>query len=453
MARRIPPFETDIDHLAARGVGVGTAPDGRPVHVRGAPPGARVAVEVTGRGKGVLQARRTALVRPPPDAAVPRCRVFGTCGGCSLQELGLEAQRAAKHALALAEARPPAGTRIHPPRGDAAAYGYRNRVELTFGRRRWVTDADKAAGAPIEGAFLGFHAPGRFDRIVDAERCELVSEPVNALLAALRAVALAPGAPVPYDPSTREGFWRHVLIREAGDRRLVVLYTASAEPREWAERALAALDADGVQWRVNAGLADVARGELVLAGGVETLEERLGHVVLRLSPTAFFQTSTAGARVLYDTVGEATGEGGVLVDLYCGTGAIGLYLARRFDRVVGIEESAASVEDARANAAANGVEATFRAAKVEDALDGITAGDGVRIVVDPPRAGLHPRVASALARARADVLVYVACNPASLGRDALVLAAGGWRLTDLWTVDLFPQTGHVEAVARFARVD
>ena len=109
------------------------------------------------------------------------------------------------------------------------------------------------------------------------------------------------------------------------------------------------------------------------------------------------------------------------------------------------------MEDARANAARNGIPATFRAARVEDALDGVNGGDGVHVVVDPPRAGLHPKVAKKLADTVADWLVYVACNPASLGRDARVLAEGGWRMRELWTVDLFPQTGHVEMVARFSR--
>jgi 23S rRNA (uracil1939-C5)-methyltransferase len=441
----------DVTALGPRGVGLGTSPEGHPVEVRGAPPGARVAVAVVGRSKGVVQARRTAVVRPPPDAAVPRCAIFGTCGGCALQELGLDAQRAAKHALALAQVAPPADVVVHAPRGTADAYGYRNKVELSFGPHRWLTDDEHAAGLPATGAFLGFHAPGRFDRIVDAARCELVSEPMNAILGAIRAVALSPEAPPPYDPRAGTGFWRHLLLREAGDQRLVVLYTASAELREWALRALDAVDAAGVQWRVNAGVADVARGEVIEARGADAIEERLGDVTFRLSPTAFFQTSTAGAKVLYDAVGEALGRGGTLLDLYCGTGAIGLYLASRFDRVVGVEENAESVEDARANAVRNGIPATFRAARVEDALDEIRGGDGVRIVVDPPRAGLHPKVAKKLADTAADALVYVACNPASLGRDALVLAEGGWRMRELWTVDLFPQTGHVEVVARFVR--
>ena len=112
----------------------------------------------------------------------------------------------------------------------------------------------------------------------------------------------------------------------------------------------------------------------------------------------------------------------------------------------------AAVDDARANAAANQVHhATFRCTRVEHDLDDLDAGAGHHLVVDPPRAGLHPSVAKKLAQVAGHTLVYVACKPASLGRDAAILEAGGWRMTDLWVVDLFPQTGHVEAVARFVR--
>ena len=141
----------------------------------------------------------------------------------------------------------------------------------------------------------------------------------------------------------------------------------------------------------------------------------------------------------------------VLLDLYCGTGSIGITLADHAEEVVGIEVVADAVENARVNAAANGVSARYRVAKVEDVLDELAGGPGVAAVVDPPRVGLHPDVARALANAPLEVLVYVACNPASLGRDREVLEAGGWVLERCWAVDLFPQTGHLEVVARFTR--
>lgn len=461
--RRLPPFEVEIERLGPKAVGQGTAPDGRPVQVRGVPLHARAMVQITGRKKGAYTARRLHLVRPPPDPAEPRCAVFGRCGGCVFQEWALEGQRRAKAARALADVAG-AGDRglgqVHPVRGAPDAYGYRNKVELSFGTRRYLSDADHAAGLPLDGRYLGFHAPGRFDRVVDATRCELVSEPMNAVLGVVRSHALQDDAPPPYDARAHTGFWRHLVLRE-GQRTgeiLVVLHTttpdddASAAVARLAEATRAADGVVGVVWRIHDGVADVAAGGVHRTWGRGHLVERLGGVAFQIQPQTFFQTSTAGAALLYDTVGEALGRGGTLVDLYCGTGAIGLYLADRHDRLVGLEAVPEAVEDAKRTAAAHGIEGTWLAAKVEDALDTLASTDpDARIVVDPPRVGLHPKVAARLAEVQAAVLVYVACNPASLGRDRVVLEAGGWRLTDTWVVDLFPQTGHTEVVARFVR--
>ncbi len=458
--RRMPPFECEIERLGPRGVGEGHAPDGSAIKVRGAPPGSRVHVVPAGKRKGMWTGRRTVMVRPPVGYSTPRCAVFGLCGGCVLQELDLDAQRASKHELAtrqVADGLQLGSVQVHPVRGAPEAYGYRNKVELSFGPKRYLSQADQDAGLPHGGRFLGMHAPGRFDRIVDAQRCELVSDALNGVLTQVRSVALQADAPDPYDPHTHLGFWRHALLREGSGtgERLLGLYTAAPSDgdADWVERVVDAVGdrCVGVVWFVNEGVADVARGEVMRTWGRDHLHEKLGPLTVRLSPSAFFQTSTGGAQVLYDTIGEALGRGGTLLDLYCGIGSIGLYLADRVDAVVGIEEVEAAVADARANAAASGLQATYRVDKVENALDAVQGGDDVRIVVDPPRAGLHPRVAQQLASTEAAVLVYVACNPASLGRDAAILTTGGWYATDLWTVDLFPQTGHVESVARFER--
>lgn len=446
------------------GHGLGVMPSGKTVRVRGAPPGARIEVQIIGKERGAMLGRRLSTVRAPVGAVPPACDVFGLCGGCVLQELSLDAQRAAKHAQAVADVATTGPIPVvHPMRGAPDGYGYRNRVELSFGSRRFLDDAAHASGASIDGKFLGFHAPGRFDRVVDALSCPLIDDDANTLLTVVRAHALAEDAPPVWDARAHTGFWRHLLLRrgESTGEHLIVLFTADQREQEPAVTALAeALMATplrsgrlvGVEWAVNDSVADVARGETARTWGRPTLEERLGPIQLQLSRTSFFQTSTTGARILYDTVGEALGAGGTLLDLYCGAGSIGLYLGAGFDRVVGVEEIADAVTDARANAERHGIAGEWHHARVEDALDLVAAVPGPRrLVVDPPRVGLHPRAAAAIAGWPADVLVYVACRPSSLGRDRAILEAGGWRLTDLWVVDLFPQTAHVEAVARFVK--
>ncbi|MEM6929837.1 MAG: hypothetical protein AAF602_23055, partial [Myxococcota bacterium] len=217
--KRLPPFECEIEGLTGKGHGLASSPYG-PVVVRYGPVGGRVAVVPQGRRKGVVHGRRTALVRPPPDAQTPACPQFLRCGGCVLQEMPLPAQRAAKVRWGLEQigtvlADDPV---VHPVRGTDAAYGYRNKVELSFGMRQWVSEADKDR-VPIQGRFLGFHAAGRFDRVVDAPTCALVSEAMNHVIAVVRAHTLHDDAPPPYDHRTHEGFWRHLLLREAHDGR------------------------------------------------------------------------------------------------------------------------------------------------------------------------------------------------------------------------------------------
>jgi 23S rRNA (uracil1939-C5)-methyltransferase len=451
--RDTTPFELTIERLGRKGLGMGEH-NGKPWGVRFAPPGAVVEVRPAGRRRKLRLGRRLRMITPPPGGVTPRCGQFGRCGGCGLQELPLAVQRGHKHIQLQAILAPLDGVRVRDITGAPAAYAYRNKVELTYGVKRYLDDEAFAAGDPFGGRFLGFHAPERFDRIVETPRCELVSEGLNEVIAAAQA-HLASSELEPWDARNHTGFWRHLVLRETvTGERLVTLYSApppdgaDALVQAWAD---ALPDVTGVVWMVNPGTGDAAIGERrAVLRGRPWIEERLGPLRFQLSPTSFFQTNTPGAVVLYDLVAEAAGAGTRLLDLYCGTGTIALWLAANFDEVVGIELNAEAVEDARENAVKNGVSGTrFEAGPVEDIATGLTADV---VVVDPPRSGLHPRVAKWLAGlTTADRLVYVACQPRSLERDRVLLEAGGWRMTDLWTVDMFPQTGHCEAVARFVK--
>lgn len=453
MARkRIPPFDLYIDRLTDGGVGVGEL-DGRAVHVRGAPPGSVVHVRPAGRRKGVLKAVRLGMVQPAADAVEPACSLFGLCGGCTLQEMPLSSQRAAKEGVVHEQMGDLGGVTVHPVSGADQAYAYRNKFELSFGTKRYLSEADMEAGAPMAGRLLGFHAAGRFDRIVEPSPCALGSDALGDIVDTVRAF-LQESSFEPWDVREHTGFWRHLVLRETlFGERLVVFYTA--EPPEGAAKEMAALAAllenvHGVLWFVNPRTGDAAVGELrALLGGRDWVEERLGERRYKLSATAFFQTNTAAAEVLYDIIREAAGGGKRLLDLYCGVGSIGLHLAEDFEEIVGVELNESAVEDARKNAALNKVQNTrYISGPVRDIVGSL---DADVIVVDPPRVGLHPKVTEWLAGVVCERLVYVACKASSLARDREILESGGWRMTDLWTVDLFPQTGHVEAVGLFSR--
>ena len=336
-------------------------------------------------------------------------------------------------------------------RGAEPGYGYRNKLELSFGVRRYLPEADKDAD-PL-GDWMGFHPPGWFSKIVPIEQCPLASDGINRVVRELSASVPGPA----WNNHDHTGHWRHVVIRE-GEGVVVNLVThpdAEAEAvRSVGDRIAAIEGVEGVVWTVTDRLSDVAQGETrAVLHGEPTVTIAVNDVRMTLPHEAFFQVNTAGAEVLFDTITEALGDatGATLLDLYCGVGAIGLVLGRRFDRVIGVELLASAIEVARQNALANGIDGEWYAGPVEEVLPKLKIDGPRTIIVDPPRSGLHPKASATLSNMTGQALVYVACSPSSLARDREIIEAGGWRLEKLWTVDLFPQTPHVEAVARFVR--
>jgi 23S rRNA (uracil1939-C5)-methyltransferase len=470
MARRKPrpPTSLRLDRLEEKQTR-GLDPEGRELLVRGAPVGAVIEARPSKGGLGV----RLSTITPAVDAVEPACPVFGMCGGCQLQEMPLGAQRREKDDLVarLAEVREDPTVRRHPIVGAPPAYGYRNKLELSFGPQRYETQADRdlrdaelgAELPPLRGSFLGFHPPGWFARIVPVGGCPLGSPAMQAVIAAVSARSPGPA----WDTTRQTGNYRHLVIRDAGtvqDPHLVVSFVTTSTTPEAEIQALAAEvgalpGVASVLWVENDGVAEVAAGRLrAVLQGAPVLPFRLSRCALDLPYDGFFQVNTEGAELLFGVIEEAlfpdgppAAPAGLLFDLYCGVGVIGLHLARHFERVVGVELHAGSVEQARQNAVRNGVAGEWHTGPVEEVLPSLALGGARHIVVDPPRVGLHPRAAKFLATVDADVLVYVSCGPRALARDRPILQAGGWRLTDLWSVDLFPQTHHVEAVARYVK--
>jgi len=461
-----PPVTVTLDRLEAKHTS-GLADDGRRFKVRGAGVGAVVSAQPGKKGT----ARRLALVEPAPDAVEPRCPLFGVCGGCQLQEMPVDRQAEEKSALVArltgvksdeGHARIP-GVAVHAPRRAAGdGYAYRNKIELSWGPVRFTPEGIDRSEVQTRGAYLGFHPPGWFSKVVPVPTCPLASDAMNRVVERVQSLELSPA----WDTRAHTGVWRHLVVRDGGtpeEPQVLVTFVTTSEVTEEAMAAAGAAVAEldgvtGVLHVINDGVAEVARGELkAVLHGRSTLDVTLGAARLNLPYDGFFQVNPAGAEVLVATIAEALGlrEDGVsdavLVDLYCGAGAIGLALSDRVERLIGVEVHEGAVACASANATAMGVSATFLAGQVEAVVPQLELGPDVRFVVDPPRAGLHPKAARFLAAHPAELLVYVACGPASLGRDREVLEAGGWQLTDLWTVDLFPQTHHIEAVARFVR--
>jgi 23S rRNA (uracil1939-C5)-methyltransferase len=447
--RRGDTLELSVEDLAFGGEGVGRA-DGYVVFVRGGLPGDRLRVRVTeARGRFGRAAIDEVLVASP-DRVEPPCPYFGQCGGCRLQHLAYPAQLAFKEKQVrdcLERLGGLGDVELRPILPAAATYGYRNKMEFTI--------------APAPPA-IGLHVFERYDVVLDIERCLLQSDTMNALLDEFRRQVHARALTI-YDQRTEQGLLRFVMMREGrhtGEAMVNIVAAApdveSLTPVADALRARVPSTAS-VVLNVNAKRAAVAVGsEEHLLRGRDHIRESLGGVDFQVSANSFFQTNTAQAGRLFALVEAACELDGseTVLDLYSGTGAISLLLARRVRAVYGIEVAAAAVADAIRNARANGIDnCTFLAGEVRHVLPDL-ARQGVRasvVVADPPRAGFHPKALTALAAMAPARIVYVSCNPSTLARDVGELVRHGYRLEWVQPVDMFPQTPHIEAVARLRR--
>lgn len=443
-------IEITIDRLAHGGAGVGRV-GGMAVFVPGAAPGDHLRARVTRRKAQHAEAQIEAILRPSPRRQPSPCPLFGDCGGCKWLHLPYATQVEAKRQI-VAETFDHLGKVPHGPLAPIIPspdeFRYRNKMDLTFGR--------DGAGRTV----LGFHRAEQFDEIIDVPVCLLHPESFDRLVEAFRAWARREGL-APYDPKTHRGFLRSVILREGRrtGETLAVLITAEGDlPHR--ERLVEALRAAcpglvGFLWGINTGVADVARVErLAWLWGTDVLHERLGDQTFAVSALSFFQTNTPATELLYRTAAEAldlTGDE-VLLDAFCGTGTIGIFCAPRCRHVYGVELQLQAVADARRNAAANGLDnCTFLAGDIRETLALVrhVAGQRInRIVVDPPRGGMHHRALEQLIDLRAPVFVYVSCNPATLARDLQALHAAGYAIDRAVPLDLFPHTFHVEVVVK-----
>lgn len=459
MRKRRPqdPVVIRIDDLAFGGEGVGRH-EGQVQFVHGALPGETVRIIPMGGAKRWQRARLLEILEPSPLRIAPLCSHTNHCGGCTYQRLEYGAQLDAKARQVRENLSRMAG--LHPretapPLPAPEPFRYRNKMEFSFSPRAW--DPSGVPESPAEELAVGLHARGRFDAILDIHDCVLVDDEVNALLATVRAAAQALGISA-YHNRRGEGILRHLVLRSSRmtGEWLLALVVRDFDPRlpALAESCrLAHPRIAGFLIWLHTGLATIARAEEeVLLFGKRTIVERLVDLEFELSAASFFQTNSSGAEGLVREIRAMAPQAGRVLDLYCGVGTLGLALAARAGSVVGVESVEAAVLDARRNADRNSIENTrFEAVPAEDWLAGARGFQPDLVVVDPPRAGLHPRSLAGLISLSPETILYVSCNPATLARDLSGLAAAGYDAEAMRILDLFPHTPHVETIVRLRR--
>ena len=454
-----------IEAVAAEGKALAHV-DGMVVFVEYAVPGDVVDIRVTKKKRNYMEGFVAKMIQPSPQRLEPFCKHFGICGGCRWQHLPYEMQLEAKRQqvydqlvrighLDVPEIRPVLGS-------DKNRY-YRNKLEFTFSSRRWFeTPVDFEQLPENERIGLGFHVGRYFDRVLDIEHCWLQDSPSNEIRLFLKEYAIEHGLEF-YDIRQNQGYMRNIVIRnnEAGNVMLIVVL-AYDDPDTRTPLLQAVADKfpqiTSLYYVINTKLNDsIADQTPLLFKGDDAIWEKMENLTFKIGPKSFYQTNTAQAYKLYSTARDFAALTGseVVYDLYTGTGTIAQFVSSKASKVVGIEYVPEAIQDARENAKNNGItNCEFFAGDMKDVLNAQFIADHGRpdvIILDPPRAGIHPDVARVILDTAPERIVYVSCNPASQARDLSLLAAH-YRITAVQPVDMFPHTHHVENVCALTRL-
>ncbi|HVS84799.1 MAG TPA: 23S rRNA (uracil(1939)-C(5))-methyltransferase RlmD [Gaiellaceae bacterium] len=445
-------LELDVESLAFGGNGVARL-DGFVVFVRRGLPGDRVRARVTNVKRRHAEAIATEILTAGPQRVEAPCAHFPACGGCRFQDLAYDAQLAQKAAQVRDSLQRLAGIAEPPLEAivpcEPEIFHYRNKLEYS-----WTQTPD--------GPAAGFHRAGRWDEVLQIDRCWLVDDLGNRIRDAVRDWAREEGLTA-YSQEDGSGYLRHLVVRQGRNTQQVLVQLVTAPGEKFETGYLVDVlrrfpEVRSIHWAVNDTPAEVTNLPTRLLWGEDWIEEELCGLRFRVRPNAFLQTNTWMAEKLYALAREAAQLTGseTVWDLYCGIGTIGLSLAREALTVWGIEVSEESVACALENAELNGIaNAAFFAGNVGQVTQELLerSGPPVVVVVDPPRAGLAGKALKRLGEIGAPRLVYVSCNPTTLAGDVKTLREEyGYELLRATPVDMFPHTPHVECVALLERV-
>lgn len=428
-------------------------------------PGDIVDVQVVSSRKSYMEGYGVKLIKKSDLRVEPFCSHFGTCGGCKWQSLPYSEQLKFKQSQVSDQL-----TRIgkidlpeiSPIIGSKNTTHYRNKLEFTFSDSRWLTKEEIESGEDFGNQpALGYHIPKRFDRVFDVNTCYLQPEPSNAIRLGVKKFALEKGIPF-LNLRSKEGILRNLIVRtsSAGDV-MVILSVKQFIPQvkelldfiaETFPQVTSLFYVENT--KVNDTINDL---DLVLYKGNDHIVEQMEDIKFKVGPKSFYQTNSKQALELYRVAREFAGLTGseLVYDLYTGTGTIANFIAAQAKHVVGVEYVPEAIDDAWENSRINNIKNTsFYAGDIKDLLTDDFIGQNGRpdvVILDPPRAGVHPDVVKMLMQVAPRRIVYVSCNPATQARD-IALMGEGYRVARIQPVDMFPQTHHVENVVLLERI-
>ena len=451
MAKKNQIIEGVVSHSIFPNKGVVYYED-QPIYVTGAFKGQRIKARLFKRKKGTWEAQLLETLENPSYFVEAPCTYFGTCGGCTAQNLNYEDQIQLKHTQ-VKELLHKANITDYEDLGiigSPKSYAYRNKMEFSFG--------DEFKDGPMT---LGMHRKHSTYDVITVDGCQLVDEDFSTLLRTILEYCKDNHLDY-YKKMQHTGFMRYVVIRKSITFNEILVNIVTSSQKNFSFEPLAQLLAKlplkgkltGVIHTLTDNLADAIKPEKVTTiYGKDTIREEILGLQFNISPFSFFQTNTEGAEVLYKNALSLIDDmnNKTVFDLYCGTGTITQIIATRAKKVYGIEIVAEAIEKAKENAISNHLtNCHFIAGDVMVEVDQLKETPDI-IVLDPPRDGIHPKAIQKIINFGAKELLYISCKPTSLTRDLPILKEAGYKIDKVLCVDMFPQTPHVETVVKLSR--
>lgn len=457
-------LELNIQDIGFEGKGIARTNGDFVIFVNNSVPGDTVKAKVKKIKKNFAEAALIEIIKESGNRVTPKCPYFGTCNGCKMQNADYNFQLEMKKNT-VKNAFERIGGFINPDIPDVIGsentYFYRNKLEFSFSNQRWLTEADMGKTEDKNFA-LGFHMPGFIDKVLDVNNCSLQSEISNKILNITRDFFKKHNATI-YTTKSHSGYLRYLVIRQSAfTNDLMVNLITHNENKELISEYADLLKKEVPEITTFINSISTAKSQVAQADYFNTvfgkgyINEKIGNYSFKITPFSFFQTNSYQAKTLFDAViklADFSKDENVL-DLYCGTGAISVYISKYVNNVLGVELNEESIQIAKENTAVNNVSnCKFVSSDVKEYLFESFSADAGNlnsyntVVIDPPRSGIHPKSAEHILKAGPKKIIYVSCNPSTQARDIKLLEEK-YIITAMQPVDMFPHTFHIENVAR-----
>ena len=457
--KNLPVLENiEITDIAAEGKALAKVDD-MVVFVPWAAPGDIVDIQLTRKKSSYAEGRVINFHKYSEERIEPFCEHFTVCGGCKWQQIPYEVQLMHKQKQVVDSL-----TRIGkidieellPIKGSEQTTFYRNKLEFTFSNKRWLTTEEIDIKEELVHDGAGFHIPGKFDKVLDVNKCWLQNDISNRIRLFVKDFCITNKYPF-FDLRAQTGFIRTLIIRTSSTGELMIIAIFYEDDKEKRDCLLNAVkdsfpEITSLMYVINGKCNDTITDlEVQTFSGKDHLIESMEDLQFKVGPKSFYQTNSRQAYELYSITREFAGLTGneVVYDLYTGTGTIANFIAHKAKKVVGIEYVPEAIEDAKINARLNNLDNTaFFAGDMKNLLTTefiAEHGHPDIIITDPPRSGMHDDVTDIIIATAPKRIVYVSCNPATQARDLSRLSVS-YRVCKVQPVDMFPHTHHVENV-------